>query len=65
MPPSARREVQDVASRPPTGPSHSLPTILLSVAGLSPQVITETLYCLIKKADPPVPVREIRVVTMG
>ncbi len=41
----------------------STPTILLSVAGLSPQVITETLYCLIAKSKPPVPIREIRVVT--
>lgn len=41
----------------------STPTILLSVAGLSPQVITETLYCLIAKSKQPVPIREIRVVT--
>lgn len=41
----------------------SQPTILVSVAGLSPQVITETLYCLVKQTDPPVPIREIRVVT--
>lgn len=41
----------------------SLPTVLLSVAGLTPQVITETLYCLVRKSKQPVPVREIRVVT--
>lgn len=39
------------------------PTILVSVAGLTPQVITETLYCLIVKAKPPTRIQEIRVVT--
>ncbi len=41
----------------------SPPTVLLSVAGLSPQVITETLYCLMKSSGRPEPIREIRVVT--
>jgi len=40
-----------------------LPTVLLSVSGLTPQVITETLYCLLVSSHPPVPVREIRVIT--
>ncbi len=41
----------------------ALPTVLLSVAGLTPQVVTETLYCLVKTSDPSVPIREVRVVT--
>lgn len=43
----------------------SLPTVLLSVAGLTPQVVTETLYCLVKKTDPSVPIREVRVSQAG
>lgn len=47
----------DTAAQP------SRPTILLTVAGLTPQVITETLYCLVRESRPPVAVRDIRVVT--
>lgn len=43
--------------RPPS------PTILLSVAGLSPQVVTETLYCLLVASNPPVDVREVHLLT--
>jgi hypothetical protein len=41
----------------------SRPTVLLSAAGLTPQVITETLYCLLIFSRPPVDVREVRVIT--
>jgi CRISPR-associated protein (TIGR02584 family) len=41
----------------------SYPTVLLSVAGLTPQVITETLYCLLVQATPPADVREVHVLT--
>ncbi len=45
--------------------AHSTPahptTILLSVAGLSPQVITETLYCLFVQRAPPTDVRKVGV----
>lgn len=44
-------------------PQSPLPTSLFSVAGLSPQVITETLYFLRIRSRPPVKVHEIRVVT--
>jgi CRISPR-associated protein (TIGR02584 family) len=37
--------------------------ILVAVAGLTPQVITETLYYLTQKCDPPVAVAEIHVLT--
>ena len=50
-------------SAPSSSVSPSSPALLLSVAGLSPQVITETLYCLIKSSGRPLPIREIRVVT--
>lgn len=39
------------------------PTILLSIAGLTPQVITETLYALLVARPHPVPIREIQVIT--
>jgi CRISPR-associated protein (TIGR02584 family) len=51
--------------RPPTpvpAPAGS-PTILLSVAGLSPQVITETLHCLLVQRRPPADVRQVHVLT--
>jgi CRISPR-associated protein (TIGR02584 family) len=37
--------------------------ILVMVAGLTPQVITETLYYLTQKRDPPVAITEIHVLT--
>ena len=37
--------------------------ILVAVAGLPPQVITETLYYLTQKRDPPVVIAEIHVLT--
>jgi CRISPR-associated protein (TIGR02584 family) len=37
--------------------------ILVAVAGLTPQVITETLYYLTQKCDPPVAIAEIHVLT--
>ena len=37
--------------------------ILVAVAGLTPQVITETLYYLTQKRDPPVVIAEIHVLT--
>jgi CRISPR-associated protein (TIGR02584 family) len=41
----------------------ALPTVLLSVAGLTPQVVTETLYCLVKMTDPSVAIRQVRIIT--
>ena len=35
--------------------------ILVAVAGLTPQVITETLYYLTQVRDPPVAIAEIHV----
>jgi CRISPR-associated protein (TIGR02584 family) len=37
--------------------------ILVAVAGLTPQVITETLYYLTQKRDPPVAIAEIHILT--
>jgi hypothetical protein len=37
--------------------------IVVAVAGLTPQVITETLYYLTQKGDPPVAIAEIYVLT--
>ena len=37
--------------------------ILVAVAGLTPQVITETLYYLTQVRDPPVTIAEIHVLT--
>jgi len=37
--------------------------ILVAVAGLTPQVITETLFYLTQKRDPPVAIAEIYVLT--
>jgi CRISPR-associated protein (TIGR02584 family) len=52
-------------SRPasPSPPPRGHPTVLLSVAGLTPQVITETLYCLLVQTTPPADVREVHVLT--
>ncbi len=41
----------------------SRPGVLVSVTGLTPQVITETLYCLTQSRRPPVEIREIYVIT--
>jgi CRISPR-associated protein (TIGR02584 family) len=41
----------------------SPPTILLTVAGLSPQIVTETLWCLLVQRAPAVDVREVHVLT--
>jgi CRISPR-associated protein (TIGR02584 family) len=38
--------------------------ILVAVAGLTPQVITETLFYLTQVRDPPVAIAEIHVLTM-
>jgi CRISPR-associated protein (TIGR02584 family) len=53
------------SSRPPASPDPptGLSANLLFVAGLSPQVITETLYCLLVQRQPPVDVRELHVLT--
>lgn len=56
--PETRKGLGRVEAAQPSGP-----TILLSVAGLTPQVITETLYCLLVISRPPVDVREVRVIT--
>ena len=37
--------------------------VLISVVGLSPQVITETLYCYWSLASPPVPITEVFALT--
>ena len=37
--------------------------ILVAVAGLTPQVITETLYYLTQRRDPPVALSDIHVLT--
>jgi CRISPR-associated protein (TIGR02584 family) len=37
--------------------------IFVAVSGLTPQVITETLYYLTQKRDPPVAIAEIHVLT--
>ena len=42
-----------------TNPKH----VLISVVGLSPQVITETLYCYWCLASPPVPITEVFALT--
>ena len=42
-----------------TAPKH----VLISVVGLSPQVITETLYCYWCLASPPVPITEVFALT--
>ena len=42
-----------------TAPKH----VLISVVGLSPQVITETLYCYWCLASPPIPITEVFVLT--
>lgn len=42
-----------------TAPKH----VLISVVGLSPQVITETLYCYRCLASPPVPITEVFALT--
>jgi len=39
--------------------------ILVAVAGQTPQIITETLYYLLIKSQPPVPISEIVVITTG
>lgn len=50
-------------SRASRTPDAFLPTVLLSVAGLSPQVVTETLYSLLVQSKPPIDVREVHVLT--
>ena len=42
-----------------TAPKH----VLISVVGLSPQVITETLYCYWCLASPPIPITEVFALT--
>ena len=42
-----------------TAPKH----VLISVVGLSPQVITETLYCCWCLASPPIPITEVFALT--
>ncbi|GAB4111722.1 MAG: hypothetical protein Kow001_13340 [Acidobacteriota bacterium] len=45
-------------------PPHAFPTrVLLAVTGLSPQVVTETLYALSRQNDPPFIPTEIHVIT--
>ncbi|MFQ6042090.1 MAG: TIGR02584 family CRISPR-associated protein, partial [Candidatus Poribacteria bacterium] len=37
--------------------------ILISLAGLTPQIVTETLYYLTQLRSPPVPISEIFILT--
>ena len=60
---AAARPTKQRGLAPASTSASSQPTILLSVAGLSPQVVTESLYCLLVVQQPPADVREVRVVT--
>jgi hypothetical protein len=44
---------------PHRDPLSSCPTILLFVAGLTPQIVTETLYCLLVQRIPPADIRAV------
>lgn len=66
MPPTRRPPPpnSDLPSLPPTPPGIATDTILLAVVGMSPAVITETLWALAHEPDPILPRRIIAVTTV-
>ena len=57
------RADQSVAPAAGRAPQHYPHRVLLAVAGLSPQILTETLYALAVAADPPFVPTAIRLIT--
>jgi CRISPR-associated protein (TIGR02584 family) len=55
--------LQRAAPRPNPSPHEYPRRVLLAVAGLSPQILTETLYALAVASDPPFVPTEVRLIT--